>query len=71
MLYYRCPSCRTILGNKQIPFEEGIKKICDDINLSEKEKDQSKADLLNELYVINPCCRMRILSYIKKVEIVK
>lgn len=71
MLYLRCPTCKTILGNKQLAFEEGITKICNNQNLTEEQKDQKKMELLDDLEVKKYCCRMRVLTYIKYVEIIK
>lgn len=69
MLYYKCPSCRTILANKQIPYEKGLDKICENNKLSDEEKNDEKRILLDKLQLVNICCRMRMISYIKKVEI--
>jgi len=70
MLYYKCPSCRTILANKQIPFDIEMNIICN-MDISEDEKNKKKQDLLNKLQVINVCCRMRILTYVKEIDIIK
>jgi len=71
MLYYKCPSCRTVLANRQLLFEEKINNICHDNSLSESQKYDAKIKVLDELMVHNICCRMRILTYIKKIEILK
>lgn len=71
MLYYRCPSCRTILADKQIPHEIGLKQICDNDKLSDEQKNEEKKELLNKLHIINQCCRMRILTYVKKIDLLK
>ena len=42
MLYYKCPSCRTILANKQILFEQESEKICQNEKLSDKQKEKKK-----------------------------
>jgi DNA-directed RNA polymerase subunit N (RpoN/RPB10) len=71
MLYYKCPSCRTILANRQLLFENAIKTICDNINLTEDQKYDEKIKALDNLMANNICCRMRILTYSKKIEIIK
>ena len=71
MLYYKCPTCRTLLANRQLLFEEAIKKICDDNNLTEEQKYDHKLKVLDKLLIHNICCRMRTLTYINKVDIVK
>jgi len=71
MLYYRCPTCRTILANKQLLFEKGLKDIIENEKMNDKEKDIEKQEILNKLHVKNICCRMRMLTYVRKIEIVK
>lgn len=71
MLYLRCPTCKTILANKQIPFEEGINSICKKNNLSDKEKDKQKMELLDNLQLKRYCCRTRIMTFTKLIEIIK
>lgn len=70
MLYYKCPVCRTVLANKQIPFEERIKKICQDDSLSFKQKKLAKQKILDELQVIRICCRSSVLTYVREIEII-
>lgn len=71
MLYFRCPTCKTVLADKQIPYEEAIKKICADKKLSDDEKNIKKMQVLDDLQVIRYCCRMRMITYVKLIEIVK
>lgn len=70
MLYLKCPTCKNILGNKQIPFENDIEKICENVSLSEEEKKKKKMELVDK-YVDKYCCRMRLLTYAKLINIVK
>jgi DNA-directed RNA polymerase subunit N (RpoN/RPB10) len=71
MLYYKCPTCRTVLANRQLLFEAAIKSISDNNNLSETQQYDEKIKILSNLMIHNLCCRMRMLTYIKKIEIVK
>ena len=71
MLYFRCPTCRTILANKQVLFEEELDNICKNDKLSKKESDAAKQNLLDRLELRNMCCRPRMLTYIKLVDVVK
>lgn len=68
MLYYRCPSCKTILGNKQIPYEEETEKICNS-NLTREQKGHAMKKLLDDMELKRLCCRQRIMSYAKLVQI--
>jgi len=70
MLYYKCPTCGTVLANKQLPFEQELEKICNE-RISEKEKDKLKMKLLDDLEVKRQCCRMRMLTYVRLIEVVK
>ena len=71
MLYYKCPTCRTVLADKQIPYELELSKICNNSNLSDLQKDKLKEQLLDNLHVKNICCRMRMITYIKRIDIIK
>ena len=70
MLYFKCPSCRTNLANKQIPFEKGMEKICASAK-SEEEMNKMKEELLDKLEVKRYCCRPRMLCYIDLIKIIK
>lgn len=68
MLYYRCPTCKTILGNKQIPYEEAFEKICN-TKLTREERAKKMKELLDNLELPRLCCRQKILSYVKLIEV--
>jgi DNA-directed RNA polymerase subunit N (RpoN/RPB10) len=68
MLYFKCPTCKTTLANKQIPYEERMDKICNNMKLSVREKDKLKDTILDELCVIRYCCRMRVMGYVRLID---
>jgi DNA-directed RNA polymerase subunit N (RpoN/RPB10) len=68
MLYFRCPTCKTILANKQIPYEEKMDSICKNIKLSPKEMDLAKKSVLDEIEVTRYCCRARMMGYVKLID---
>ena len=68
MLYYRCPTCKTILANKQLMYEEELDKICTNSKLSEEEKIEQKMKLLDKLELKRYCCRMRMITYVKLID---
>jgi len=72
MSYPVCTSCSTNLSIRYIPFEEGMKKICNNKKLSKKEKDKAVFDLLDKLGIPPEqyCCRMILLSYCKLVKVI-
>ena len=72
MLFIRC-QCGCLLGNKELVFEEGITKFCNDNNIEENSKDirlaEFKQKLINDI-CSRPCCKMNLLTYIDVVKIV-
>ena len=70
MLYYKCPTCRTLLANKQLIYEQKLAEICES-NKSKNEKDNLKKSILDDLELVRPCCRMRMMGYIKLIDIIK
>ena len=71
MIYLKCLTCRTLLGNKEIPYYEGLEKICNNSKLSQEEKDREKKKLLDDLHIINYCCRMRVITMIRLDKLIK
>ena len=71
MLYFSCQTCGIYLANREIPFEDGLKNICNNSKLSEQEKEAKKMSLIDELKITKYCCRMRILTYCDLVKIIK
>jgi len=66
--YIRCVSCGGVLADKQIPYEEGIKRIANDPKIINKEKARGK--LLNELDIKNLCCRRSFIGYVNYYDII-
>jgi hypothetical protein len=66
MLYYRCPSCRTNLANKEILLETELEKL----KYSKRKKGDIK-EILNRCAIINSCCVMRALCYVDTIKIIK
>lgn len=71
MLYYKCPTCKTILANKQLLYESKLNDICKKTNISEKEKNKEKRNILDQLEIKRICCRMRCLGYVALIDIIK
>lgn len=72
-LYIICPTCNRMLGDKIIPYEEGLKKICDNPNLTRQQQDDEKLKLVDSLKIPKDryCCRMRLITYKDLTLIVK
>jgi DNA-directed RNA polymerase subunit N (RpoN/RPB10) len=106
MLPLRCPSCQSLLADKQIPWENAIsaqvdnftdksntikKKYEDKKSKTSNDFDHDKLDaeevtelkklnhehenaiekILDNLFVKRLCCRMRVITYVNLVEIIK
>ena len=69
-----CPTCRELLGDKQKYFEREIAKIQqkqDMGQMSKKDADTEKENLVNNLGLRRYCCKQRIMTYVRTVDIVK
>jgi DNA-directed RNA polymerase subunit N (RpoN/RPB10) len=63
MLYLICPSCGYLLGNKIIHYEDEKNKICNNPELTNKQKEDKLTELLLSLKLRRYCCKMRIMTY--------
>jgi len=71
MLYPKCPTCRTDFSDKEILLEQGIESIRNNSKIEGKEKQIRLSKLLNDLKIINLCCKMRALTYVDKINLIK
>lgn len=73
MAYIVCPTCNRLIADKIIPYENGLKKICDAPNLTAQQKDTEKMKLIDSLKIPKDryCCRMRLMTYRDLTLIVK
>jgi len=52
MLYIVCPTCGYFLGQKNLQYEEGKKKICDNPKISLEEQEKEITKLLMKLNLL-------------------
>jgi DNA-directed RNA polymerase subunit N (RpoN/RPB10) len=74
MLYMFCPTCRELLGDKQKYYERKMAEICQKYDTGKYTKEQSdmeKQNLVNSIGLRRYCCKQRILSYVRVVDIIK
>jgi len=71
MIYLRCPSCQTIIGNREIQYDTELDKIENNPNIDEEEKLEQKTKLLNSLELERYCCKMRVSTFKNKTSIIK
>jgi DNA-directed RNA polymerase subunit N (RpoN/RPB10) len=70
MLPLTCFTCGHLLADIQIPYENDLAKIDNDPKMSEDEKNDAKAALLDKYHVKKYCCRTRVLTYVRLIEII-
>jgi DNA-directed RNA polymerase subunit N (RpoN/RPB10) len=80
MLYIQCPTCGYLLGTKQLIYEEELEKLyikynvdIDLISSGWEQNDklrEERAKIINKLCE-RACCKMRMLTYIDLVAIIK
>lgn len=67
----KCPTCGTILGNRQIFYEQELLKISSNPNISEEDKLKQKSALIISLGLKRNCCRARVQTFKSKPAIIK
>lgn len=74
MLYMFCPTCRELLGDKQKYYERKMAEICQGVEMGKyntEEANVAKMKLVNSLGLRRYCCKARIMTYVRQVDIVK
>ena len=71
MIYLKCPTCSLVLGNRQQIYEQGLEEIESNPNNDEEMKLELKQKLINSLGLKRYCCKMRVITYKNKTEIIK
>lgn len=62
MEYLTCPTCGYFMGLKSLEFNKKKDNICNNINLSEKEKSKKITKAITDLKLRRYCCRMRMFT---------
>lgn len=71
MIYLKCPTCGTILGNRQIMYEKGLEEIENNPNNDDELKKTLKTKLIDKLELKRYCCKMRVMTFKNKTLIIK
>lgn len=66
----KCLSCSTIIGNRQVQYEKGLAEIDEKTFIGETEKKRLKTLLIDSLELKNYCCKMRIIGFKQKLDII-
>lgn len=80
MLYLMCP-CGEVLGNKQLVYEEYMKKACDEMGIDFEmiskglvdgdEKYKKKRSEIVEKLCRRLCCKHRLITYVNLVDLIR
>lgn len=70
MLPPTCFTCGHLFADIQEPYESDIAEIENDAKSTDAQKTELKAKLLDKYHIRHYCCRMRVLTYVKLVEII-
>jgi DNA-directed RNA polymerase subunit N (RpoN/RPB10) len=71
MLPPRCFTCGGMLAHLEVPFEAARKNICDNPNLKDEEKIELLTKNINDLGLIRYCCKLRVITYIDTIDLIK
>jgi DNA-directed RNA polymerase subunit N (RpoN/RPB10) len=73
MLYIKCPTCGRLLADKMLAYASGLEKIHSNDKLTDEQKNAEIEKLLDTLKIPkdNYCCRTRLMTYRKLIEIIK
>ena len=71
MLYFKCPTCKTVLADKQLIYEKEMELITKNSKLTEDERNDAKRKLLDSLELVRYCCRTRMLTFVDLITIIK
>lgn len=75
MLYLKCPTCRVLMGNVQLTYEKILDQICKDEDLkiiTPEQAKELKSDLIKAFdFKTRYCCRPRLMTYKRVIDIVK
>jgi DNA-directed RNA polymerase subunit N (RpoN/RPB10) len=71
MIYLKCPTCGTILGNRQQLYVKRLDDIEGNTSTDENTKNELKTKLFDEIKIENYCCKMRILTFKDLNNIIK
>lgn len=75
MSYMFCPTCRELLGDKYKYYERKMAEICQKNEMEQyktnEDVNKAKEDLINSIGLRRYCCKPRIMSYVRAVDIIK
>jgi DNA-directed RNA polymerase subunit N (RpoN/RPB10) len=67
----KCPTCGTVIGNRQIIYETKLQEINSNPKIDDDTKLEQKNKLINSLELKRYCCKMRIITFKSMPLIIK
>lgn len=71
MIYTKCPTCKQMLSHISVDYEQKLDDIESDPNMSRQQKKIKKQELVNSYGLRRYCCKVRLMTYKRLVDIVK
>lgn len=72
MAYMKCPTCKELIGSRVLIYEDQVRRINDMNELTDKEKEEKKQEIVYKLF--DPefyCCKARLMTSVNMVELIK
>jgi DNA-directed RNA polymerase subunit N (RpoN/RPB10) len=74
MLCPKCFTCGHVLANIELPYEEGMYEIDNNVNFDKNKKIIEKQKLIDKLlpdrWKLRYCCRTRLISYVDLIHVI-
>ena len=69
MLPPKCPTCRMLLADKQIPYQRMVKEL-ETKNLSDEKFSAEIRKILDNFGLTRYCCRVRMITFVDHTDVV-
>jgi DNA-directed RNA polymerase subunit N (RpoN/RPB10) len=69
MLPPKCPTCRMLLADKQIPYQKMVKEL-ETKNLSDEKFSAEIRKILDDFSLTRYCCRVRMITFVDHTDVV-
>lgn len=71
MDYIKCPTCNRLIADKTLVYDKGMKEIYENPNIPKDKRYLEEMKLVDSLKMKNYCCKMRLITRINLIDIVK
>lgn len=70
MLPPNCFTCGMLMSDIELEYEKKLNEIENNASLTADQKNDQKVKLIDSMGLKRYCCRMRLLGYVDKVNII-